>query len=364
MHPITSPAMPCAGDTIFSPAGEQRRLRGRALVAPSLDLSKVVMRAVVDRVALEVRVPRPTQFRHLQKLIADNIHYMAFVKAVDPLEGGSARQFEVTLQDPDRGRLLGLVAAIQNKHEGDCTVTATMVEVALDARPRPGSGLSLEELVQHVRQHFLPSPEIISKFGGRPRQAYSRRAGTVRILGHKGGYEPAIDGRGTIYFGQDGAPVTWRLYRKVQDSVRDGVGRPLPPCEQAVRLEVTLRGAALTQLGLTSVESLVAFRFQRLKRCFRFFLPTLPRSDGAGELSVSASAEAWRSRYHQRLAKECGVWAVLEVDAASVEHRRRLRAKLHREAQPRLRPLTANGYLKAYDEMNERVRDALRRCRL
>ena len=151
--------------------------------------------------------------------------------------------------------------------------------------------------------------------------------------------------------------------------------------ERRARIEVQLQGDAFLDLGITSVEELVGFRFEKLaKRYFSFWMATLPFSRADGSKVVSF-ANGWRRRAYWRLFAGMGVMGVFRRDQETMTMLKRsneslpVEEKVMEKGKPKKHWVGAwtkekdengqpwllgeHGFLVSYKALNERVRYAL-----
>ncbi|MCG8282334.1 hypothetical protein NQ118_02685 [Enterobacter kobei] len=73
--------------------------------------------------------------------------------------------------------------------------------------------------------------------------------------------------------------ISWQVYHKRTDD-----GQKLPVEEQRARVEVTLKGAALTRYSLRSLSDMQRFRFETFAQLFRFRKPIEPEMMANGDM--------------------------------------------------------------------------------
>ncbi|HHR3286088.1 TPA: hypothetical protein ACS4NK_003041 [Klebsiella pneumoniae] len=73
--------------------------------------------------------------------------------------------------------------------------------------------------------------------------------------------------------------ISWQVYHKCTDD-----GQKLPVKEQRARVEVTLKGAALTRYSLNSINDMQHFRFETFAHLFRFRKPIEPEMMADGNM--------------------------------------------------------------------------------
>jgi hypothetical protein len=73
--------------------------------------------------------------------------------------------------------------------------------------------------------------------------------------------------------------ISWQVYHKLTDD-----GQTLPVEEQRARVEVTLKGAALTHYSLHRLNDIQRFRFETLAHLFKFRKPIEPEMMANGDM--------------------------------------------------------------------------------
>jgi hypothetical protein len=129
--------------------------------------------------------------------------------------------------------------------------------------------------------------------------------------------------------------VMIRVMDKVMDRQRpDGTRVDLADNQKRVRIEVTVKGAELSALGITNIASLRKLKlitFQ--KRYFQFRLPTFScrANPKTGADALSNMKEEWRARTYLR----SGLTGLMAMDAATEA----VRAKMRESVQKTLRSM-------------------------
>lgn len=184
------------------------------------------------------------------------------------------------------------------------------------------------------------------------------------------GWDRAPYTDGTLEVGEKNASVTWRVMDKIIDrqNVAAGTFMPLDDKSKRARVEVTLNQPEVEALGITYLNDLRALSFTQLQgRYFQFALPTfvsqVNRKPGIG-MTIAAA------RNPERAAKffKTGVVGLKAMDEVRAERWLQMRRTILPDMHERgllLSPIdrTAKGVagtFVAYDELNARVRVALR----
>ena len=174
---------------------------------------------------------------------------------------------------------------------------------------------------------------------------------------------PFLDG--TLYLGEEGAPVMFRIQNKLKDGRNSQTKRvvELGPEDRRARIEVTLLAEAIAEFGFDTLEGLYGFKFARLREnLFDFWLPTFLGNPKAEDSLQGVFREARGLRQRQAFVNG-GVYAhQIREEALRVEEkldRRRWRnaglevSNISRKGQGK------SGTRKAWSELNEQCRDAL-----
>ena len=173
----------------------------------------------------------------------------------------------------------------------------------------------------------------------------------------------------TYYVGAHGSSSAWRIMIKIMDRQNrlSGTRLDLPEKERRVRIEVTLDRSELRRLGLDTLTSLKAFRFQTLQGgYFQFRLPTFEDVSSLPAGPQAAIASRWEKQRRQKF-QNTGVVGLKAMDEASEVQRTARRTEMRKSLSPgtKLRPVRRVGKgpsstLVAYKDLTDRVLMALR----
>jgi hypothetical protein len=364
-------------------AGGQRRLNGRWLLQPDIDLSKFTCRAVVDWLEIHFSTVSPTRLQELRRLMASS--FGGTKPWVTPVESPTARGmarfrtkshlFVLRVQEPDFGQIAAALIAVDSKYHLDGAPRVPAIEVSIDFTPKVPCDRNRLAMVLVLGRHLRPTvSNVISRKPDRPRFSWGDgKIDTISFgamketinrdtlpLSLAGDQAPFADA--TLYLGAKCGPVMWRIMDKVVDRQNRGVGtaRTLAAEERRARIEVVLRGAALNEVGIGDFSKLSTFRFEKLARFFRFSLPTF--SEPVPPKPICPAA--WISRRRWQKFEMTGIVGSDALDKAVANERDRTRLALMRAKLPiRQRERAGNGAqgtLVAYREMNKAVDTALR----
>jgi hypothetical protein len=381
-------------------AAGQRRLNCRWVVYPNIDLSKFACRAVVDWVEIHFTTILPTHFRDVRRVTAyafgGKKPWIEPVKSSDPTEDHlnpprTSHIFALRVQEPDCGEIAAALKAVDKKYALNRIPCVAAIEVSIDFTPKTPCDRHRSAMVLLLGRHLQPAPhDVISRKNDRPRFSWGVRKGDWMFYGsenevtnrdiiplHTVGDHTARPGRGapsfaggdqptyadaTLYFGQRGGPVMWRVMDKVKDrqNRKNGTATILPLEERRARIEVELRGSALDDLGINDFPKLLAFRFEKLSRFFQFVLPTFSE-DAPPKPNDPA---AWASRRRWSKFEVTGVVGLDAMDSAKRNEVRRTRSALARTKLPLRNRERAGkgsrGSFVAYKELNKAVDTSLR----
>lgn len=344
----------------------QSRFRGRYALEPAVDISGKSIRcnALVDFVKVSVALGRVTQARHLHSAIAQ---YSATPVQVLPIwsdAGALGDRFNIKFHEPARCDLGGAIDAMETRFGFIAPITLEELEVSVDFYPKNGDPVLRQQVLGILQRHFRPADAWSWGEDERGRWVWSAtgqpRPTTTFLLDEVDhSYLEA-----TTYFGARGGNVSWRLMDKITDRRRSSLDfERLPPERHRARIEVTLQREILEQLGLRTLADLRSYDFSRLKRpFFEFYLPTM---EDPGDSDVHRRHAEMRWRTFAR----AGVYGLVDRDRHRAVVRNRRVRWMKRNGYPHDAvppPMTrgSRGLLLAYDLLNSRVRDALRRVRV
>jgi hypothetical protein len=269
---------------------KQRRIAGRFVLRPAIDLAAYKCRAVIDWLDLEIEVGKPTQHQWIGQITQHVLGRRAFVEALNPDPGRVATEFRIRVQEPKMASVRKLLAEIGANKGGIGSAILAGVEVSLDFYARDHQELSRAKLYAVIARHLSFDLLNMSNNARRPRSFGSTRRtlslvktydkNRTRMLQEledaASDHAPALNS--TFYLGEEGdADFMLRLQHKVTDNRNPQAGTfdVLAEEERRVRLEVTLGVVAMRRFGLRTLEDLESFKFTQLQRkYFRFRLPT------------------------------------------------------------------------------------------
>lgn len=365
--------------------GLQRRLRGRVALVPAVDLDAYRFRAVIDWIEIGLGLKAPQQFMQIQKVLEPALGLppgrRLRVEALDEGPGRMATRFAVRVQEPQIGRLLGAVEALDRRYPlaGGGSVLVRAMEISVDARPRIPSEEARGLLLAAMMRTFHARRGIWTPERARPRFSFSRASPT--FISPKDPLESRsrdaweslaaikrLPADATFYVGERGGEVLWRLMDKVLDQQNPAAGTriELEAHERRVRVEVTLGSEELMDIAALELAGLGCVSFTELQgRFFTFRLPTF--QDSAGPPTVGTLSARVIEAKRRRVFKEVGVLGLEAYDASRMAwlkpHRDALRDERRQQgrALERRRVGTGpTGTTIAWAELNRTMQTALR----
>lgn len=333
--------------------GAQRRLQGRLLVEPVVDLDDYACKAVIDWVEIGFRIERsaPTQSTAINGWLADATGVSHWVGGPAREETYTGRDFIVRVQDPEKSMIDAILKHIENRLGLEGGPELRGLEVSVDFYPVSGSEDDRQRMTGLLQRHFLPHRSVAHALvkedrkpedDGTPNAAPRSTIGTSQhltwdVVWRDTDSQPYIDG--TYYVGPKEGDELWRIQDKITNRRHKGTFTLLPPDQRRARIEVCLKDAALRERGFNDLGSI---RFEHLSSdAFSFKLATVPGGRGA-----ASDLNRW---FLLRRFEKGGVYAVHYQ-----EHRWR-------------KITTHNGYgtLVTWSKLQKKVRKALERlsCR-
>lgn len=214
--------------------------------------------AVIDWVAFTLELQHTSNGGYLR-----NAHAHLGVSHVLPLNrgaGGAASKFEIRMQHPSSYATIGrLLSDLDSKYGLASKPVLRGVEVSIDFYHQNADASWLREMTERLMVSI--APEVINN----PRIIGDRHDFSESSLPSR----RAVDVTKTLYIGDIGDDVMWRVYWKRTDETFVGeegkrVPKSLPPSDHRARVEVRLQGRALEGFNLLSVDDLRGFAFERL----------------------------------------------------------------------------------------------------
>lgn len=326
----------------------QRRLSGRTVLVPRVNLNAYRYRALIDWIEFRVHLGRPTQVQHVQSVLRQFLSRDSHIAPEDKGPGDVFAICTIRVQEPASLALItNIYQSLVDTFGEAAGSRVTGIEISIDAYPRKVADTARATLMGTMQRTIWTGRDIWSNSDSRPRSIFGRRKKDNFKLSpgpEMDGSEksrsvpenhmmPVIDG--TMYLGPKDGAVMIRVMDKVIDGQRpDGTFIALKDDRKRVRVEVAVTGTELFALGLTDIASLKRLKLTTMqKRYFQFRLPTfserLALKTGADVLHNTK--QMWRARTYLR----SGVTGLMAMDAATALHQK----KMKRGIQKTLRTL-------------------------
>jgi hypothetical protein len=273
----------------------QSRFNGRLGAVPALDLSAYRVRACIDWVQIEITTTQTTQGVHISRWLNSILGNQPYVTDLNGKVRSTGRGFLVRVQNPELTKIREGLRDLHSRCGLVGPVKIDGIEVSIDFFSNDGTDQKRWQMVGALGRLILPAPDSLNEGMDRGRYVYSvdGMTKTVKIINlqklgrivngvvvpfeldvqnHK---SPTADS--TVYFGEKNSDVMISIQNKITDR-RDPSKNTVVNLDQnhkRARIEVTLRSAALTGLGLRFIDDLGGFDFGKLRSdIFRFWLPT------------------------------------------------------------------------------------------
>ena len=353
---------------------KQARFKERLVLVPQIDLARYRLETLIDFVVFHVTLTAPSQFQYLQAFLAPLVTGSVAVHPLDATSS-SSKNFAVTFQDPKGSEVRAALRALSGKWKLADDLHVAELEVSCDWYPKDEGEDQLVLLAGVLQKHFLPAKFDFSRHAALPRVAFTaldasgaKKTETLRLIepkSRRGIYRSSyVDG--TTYFGAREDSVFWRIMIKKTNerkSLTDFVA--LPYEEWRVRMEVNFKTVSLIRIGLRTLDDLLNFKFEKLRKDhFGFYLATVPcgqdnENDPFGRSYGNSLLEAFI---------KTGVVGVAHAEMRLFEFEQ---TKAKRHGTPMSKNLNSmkkmlshrNGSRIAFEKINERIESSLRRLR-
>ena len=370
LHAIKDPTRQVVLEYLATPStATQRRLAGRTVVHPLIDLGDYTCRAVIDWVDINFIFERSTQLQFVQQVVEPIIGRTPYVEPIDPGPGKVSNKFWIRFQEPQLENLAKCEEALGRKFTLEAHGVIRSIEVSVDFTPLTPSADKTGRMVGVLARHLYPNRDFMTVDLDRPRFFWRRRKeptflmGANNLLSSHADRPVPIDA--TFWVGRKEGPVSWRVMEKTIDNqnIKAGTWDELPPNEHRARIEVTLDRQELIDRGVKSLADLQSFNFAKLQgRYFRFMVPTFEnRFAGKHPARKAIEDDRW-TRF-----LNAGVVGVVAMEGARRSFRQAARPALRgllRARRQKIRPLTrlgegSSGSFLAYEDLNGRAAMAL-----
>ncbi|AZO05595.1 hypothetical protein [Mesorhizobium sp. M2A.F.Ca.ET.043.02.1.1] len=346
----------------------QRRVAGRTVVRPVINLGDYTCRAVIDWVVISFWFERSTQLQFVQEVVEPIIGRTPYVEPIDPAPGNVSTEFQIRFQEPRLKLLAECEDALDKKFKLQMHGIVRSIEISVDFKPRSPSPDSVGRMVGVLSRHLFPDRDFITVALDRPRFSWRRGKSTFvmganNLLSSDADRPAPIDA--TFYIGRKDGQVGWRVMEKLIDNqnIEAGTFDILPPSQHRARIEVTLDRQELIDLEVDFIHDLRRFNFSKLQgRYFQFMLPTFEnRFAGKHPAYRALEIDRWRRFLN------AGIVGLVAMEGARRSFRQAARPALKRSLRVKgrtIRPLSrlgsgASGSFLAYETLNGRAAMAL-----
>lgn len=355
----------------------QKRVVGRRLLKPLIDLASYSCGAVIGRVEMEFHLSRETKSRYVQTVLKPISSGVPDIKPIGSKPGGTTNTFWMTFKDPHLWELAEVSNVLSKSFGLASSPKNRAIAVSVDFDPRAASADACRKMVATLTRHLSPARDVLARSNDQPWFAWGEGgANRSPVWGARISYEnwdPVfnVDTDRTIppdaafCLGEDGAAVTWRVMDNYSDrqNTLTGTSGILPEKDRRARVEVTLRGSELRKNGIETLEELVTVNLVKFQgQYFQFSLPTFI------SLSALGPTDPFMERRRMQRFLNIGVAGLAALDR---ERQRRLiqirtdMIKLRQKVDKKVRRGQGKtGTMVAYDDLDEMVRGALRKLQL
>ncbi|MBN3135830.1 hypothetical protein IN997_19470 [Pectobacterium punjabense] len=268
-------------------------MKSREYKAAEADRKSFKVSAGIDWLDITISLSRLTQHRYVQeellkitglklwvepcglrisKLTSCEHHPGNCIKTwVKPMISSTNDVFRIRFREPlanDAAKLNAALDQLQNRFSFVHEPQIVGIEVFCDFRHKTRS-ISATNAMTYRLQSALFSP------GTKARQynPVTRRNVLLDVHGAR------INPEWNLRTGNKWDNISWQVYHKCTDD-----GQKLPVEEQRARVEVTLKGAALTRYSLHRLSDIQHFRFETFAHLFRFRKPIEPKMMANGDM--------------------------------------------------------------------------------
>lgn len=293
-------------------------------------------RACVDWLDVTLQTARQTQFQHVQSAFDAAGVGRLYVSPVAAGPGRVTNTFVVRFTDRlanDYEALRKAIADVSAAFPLTDEPVIHAIEVACDFTHK--GDVAQRDSATVSMTHRLQTSLLAN--GIKPRQ-FEPSSGKNRFMDKPG---QRLDPELNFRVGNEWEDVAWHVYWKRTDKKL-----PLPLTEWRARVEVTLKGDALKSIGLATVSDLDGYRFASLARFFRFRTPIKPEIQATGNRFKLVAIKANR-----------------RLNDATAERGLHSFESLGRRDKWR-KPRSESSHLRADNELQRAVKDALRHLQL
>ena len=368
-----------------TPDAKQARLLGRYALKPDIDLSKFRCEAVVDYVKIVFISGISTQFRHVQKALAEIMplprghHHW-----VETLNGtaASATKFIVTIQDPDISQVCAIDEFLQRRFKTIGAAEIAELEVSIDFYPESKLDEDRAKVVGIIQRCYFAKFNVFTDRKKRPR-VIAGSPGECEVNFLYPWFEDEGDGNfqsdawsnpkyartpfndKILYFGSKDGDELVRIQNKVANNRSNDSAEPLSQNEKRARIEIRLRDEELKGCGIRNIADLANFNFAKLQKSyFHFALPTFVDET---RCRLPAAVQSRINGLSIEHFLQTGIAGLAYVEKGKTAWRRQhtkvMKAKMRLlgKSKKRIRAGAGlHGNATAYGELNEKANEALR----
>ncbi|WP_459176849.1 hypothetical protein [Ewingella americana] len=237
----------------------------------------------MDWLDVKIKTARPTQFQHVQSALEASGAGKLHVSPISPSSGGVTDKFVVRVTERlanNYAELSKTLTEFAARYSLSQPPEIAAIEVTCDLshigekEDREAATCAMTYRLQTSLQTSLLADDE-DKSRQHPRR-FDPIAGKYRRLDKD--KELLLDPRFSYRIGNDWDDVSWRVYWKRTDNKQQ-----LPPNEWRARVEVTLQGEALRDVGLVKLTDINQYQFTSFARFFRFRTPIAPETQAKGD---------------------------------------------------------------------------------
>lgn len=348
---------------------------------------------MIDYVEIAFTSGIPTQFRHIQSALKEIIPRppgkLHWIKNTNGTEA-SATEFIVTIQDPIILELLKVDELLRRRFKMTGFSAIVAVEVSVDFYPISTEDDERSKIVGVLQRCYLPKFDAYTNRRDRPRfvtdspddstnslttylyPSHNSNAPGARDswLKPESARIPFIDK--IIYIGEKESDNLTRIQNKIGNKRVGKVFEALTQDTKRARMEITLKGKKLSDIGIIKITDLAAFNFATLqKEFFHFALPTFPDDYGSERMDAIKRVTNHRNIEHFLKTGHSGMGFVELgrknwIDQVMPDVRAQLKS-IGKLLKRRRVGMGVHGNTVAFAELNDMAQEALRnltkRCR-
>ncbi|HCP80367.1 MAG TPA: hypothetical protein DIT67_01790 [Octadecabacter sp.] len=366
----------------------QVRFQNRRVLTPTLDLKGYRFKAVIDFVVVRVFTNR-TQFQWVQQELRTVLPRDSWITPINPGGGTEAHEFDVKIQEPGSTALVAAAIAAVGARRGERKKPQLReIEFSLDVYSRDGADDKREQMVGLLQRTYYAETKRWVNELDMPRSTAAFTAHSDSVL--ETAYLPPEMGEardpsltvrpepeefcspfleGTMYLGERGTSGMVRIQNKERDQQNPSKGtyKKLSPDQKRARIEVTLKGHDLEELGLRELPDLESFKYAKLQRqFFQFMLPTFADPNYV-ENSVLGAATSLEEKKRAEVFLKSGLLALMRRDEVWGKYKESVRPEIKKVFRRKGWPIARNrigrgstSTMVAYEALNKHIATAFR----